>query len=381
MTRARVQAPQVVVGADGAPLPAGTAAAVGRLDGVDARHRGGDDRGPSARRGPRRPEPLGRRRPGGDGGRRARSTRRRRRVARATSAATPSPSAACSRTPATSGWATPGGPDGRHRPRRRSASPPIYDRAAGLGGRGARPARRATPRRAIRPTPRCSSPAAPAAGRVTRALRLRPSRACEPLSRGEYLDTVHASNVDGAWGVWLVVGLATAFAALALDQHRGDDHDRAPRRARDASACSAPRRGHAIRMVDTRDAPDRIAIALAAGAAIVAVAVAGVPARPDRLPARRAARAGRRARRRRGGPRPARRRRHHATRAPRRARRGDARQRVSAGSPRRPPRGLPCRRRAHFRTTTRLLAPPHCRAPAGTLRSPTIRSPHETSSR
>ena len=39
VTRLRVQAPHVVVGADGAPLPAGTAAAVAKLDGVDARHR------------------------------------------------------------------------------------------------------------------------------------------------------------------------------------------------------------------------------------------------------------------------------------------------------------------------------------------------------
>ena len=38
----------------------------------------------------------------------------------------------------------------------------------------------------------------------------------QSLTRGQYLDTVHASNVDGAWGVWLIVGLAAAFAALAL---------------------------------------------------------------------------------------------------------------------------------------------------------------------
>src|SRR4051812_18675008 len=36
------------------------------------------------------------------------------------------------------------------------------------------------------------------------------------LARAEYLETVHASNVDGAWGVWLIVGLAAAFATLAL---------------------------------------------------------------------------------------------------------------------------------------------------------------------
>src|SRR5204863_9439632 len=38
----------------------------------------------------------------------------------------------------------------------------------------------------------------------------------EALSRGEYLGTLHAANVEGSWGVWLVVGLAIVFAALAL---------------------------------------------------------------------------------------------------------------------------------------------------------------------
>ena len=38
----------------------------------------------------------------------------------------------------------------------------------------------------------------------------------QALTRDEYLDTLHAANNDQAWGVWLVVGLSVAFAALAL---------------------------------------------------------------------------------------------------------------------------------------------------------------------
>ena len=72
------------------------------------RHGGRADRGLPARRGPRRPEPVDR--PPGWAARRTASTLDPdvvARVARATSAATPSPSAACSPTPATSGSATP----------------------------------------------------------------------------------------------------------------------------------------------------------------------------------------------------------------------------------------------------------------------------------
>ena len=60
-TAARVQAPWVVVGAAGAPLPAGAAGEVapGRRP---RRHRGGHDDRASARRGARPPQPVGRRR-------------------------------------------------------------------------------------------------------------------------------------------------------------------------------------------------------------------------------------------------------------------------------------------------------------------------------
>ena len=97
----------------------------------------------------------------------------------------------------------------------------------------------------------------------------------EAMSRGAYLDTVHAGNVEGAWGVWLVVGLATAFATLALintaamtTTERRDEL--ATIRLLGGTA------GHATRMVALEMLPTVIA-ALGAGAAVVAVAVAGVP--------------------------------------------------------------------------------------------------------
>ena len=97
----------------------------------------------------------------------------------------------------------------------------------------------------------------------------------EPLSRSRYLDTVHAANVDGGWGVWLVVGLATAFAALALINTAA----MTTTERRDELATIrllGGTRGHATRMVTLEMLPTVIA-ALGAGAAIVAVAVAGVP--------------------------------------------------------------------------------------------------------
>ena len=89
----------------------------------------------------------------------------------------------------------------------------IYDRAAGLGDVLLDPA--VARRHAAVRADSALFVAGGAPARVAVALRGGPpGRAA--LDRGEYLGTVHASNVDGSWGVWLVVGLATVFAALAL---------------------------------------------------------------------------------------------------------------------------------------------------------------------
>ena len=123
----------------------------------------------------------------------------------------------------------------------------------------------------------------------------------QALSRGEYLGTVRAAGADGAWGVWLVVGLGTAFAVLALintaamttTERRGE---LATIRLLGGTS------GHVTRMVMLETVPTVIA-ALGAGAAIVAVAVAGVPRGLTGFPLVGAAGARRRAGDRRGRPR------------------------------------------------------------------------------
>ena len=149
----------------------------------------------------------------------------------------------------------------------------IYDRAAGLGDVLLDPA--VARRHAADP----ADSALFVAGGTEAARSLAGYAADHPgvesLSRGEYLDTLHAANVDGSWGVWLVVGLAIVFAALAL--------------VNTAAMTTTERRdelatlrllggttGHAVRMMALEMLPT-VAVGLGAGAAIVAIAVSGVP--------------------------------------------------------------------------------------------------------
>ena len=203
-----------------------------------------------------------------------------------TFAATRSPSAACSRRPATCGWATRFPVrDGGHRSRPRCGSrrSTTVRRASGTCS-STRPSPGATRRM---PADSALFVAGGAdAGAVARRATRRTTRACEPLSRGEYLDTLHASNVDGSWGVWLVVGLAIVFAALALvntaamtTTERRDEL--ATLRLLGGTA------GHADRMVALEMLPT-VVVGLGAGAAIVAIAVVRRPEGGDGLPARRA---------------------------------------------------------------------------------------------
>ena len=133
-------------------------------------HRAGADRGLSARRRSRRPGPVDGRGPRAARRRRARSTRTWSTDRCVTSTATPSPSAACSRTAATCGSATACRSGWPTRPPPRSASPrsttaqPDSETCCSI-----RPSHDATQR--SRPTPRCSSPAArppPGRSRATR---------------------------------------------------------------------------------------------------------------------------------------------------------------------------------------------------------------------
>jgi putative ABC transport system permease protein len=134
------------------------------------------------------------------------------------------------------------------------------------------------------------------------------------LTRADYLDTLHASNVDGAWGVWLIVGLAAAFAALALINTAAmTTTERRDELATIRLLGGTP--GLAVRMVTLEMLPT-VLTALVAGGAIVAVAAA------DRRPGGRC-----------GGARRAGRSGDHAARAARIAFRGDARQGLTVERP------------------------------------------------
>jgi len=149
----------------------------------------------------------------------------------------------------------------------------IYDRAAGLGDVLLDPA--VARRHSAVPADTALFVAGGAAAGRSLARYAADHPGVRPLNRRQYLDTVHASNVDGGWGVWLIVGLAAVFAALALintaamtTTERRDEL--ATIRLLGGTA------GHAVRMVTLEMLPTVVA-ALGAGAAIVAVAVAGVP--------------------------------------------------------------------------------------------------------
>ena len=199
----------------------------------------------------------------------------------------------------------------------------IYDRAAGLGDVILDPAV-ARRHAAVRPTQRCSSPAARRADGRWRATR-RTTPACGRWTAARTSTRCTRRTSTARWGVWLVVGLAAAFATLALintaamtTTERRDEL--ATIRLLGGTA------GHATRMVALEMVPT-IVVALGAGAAIVAVAVAGVPRGLTGFPLVVPLRARRRADGRRRPPRPARRRGDGAPRAARLAGRGDARQR------------------------------------------------------
>src|SRR4051812_16542811 len=272
VTRLRVHAPHVVVGAGGAPLPAGTAAAVARLGGVDA----------VTAVMPTEVYPLA-------GGLADQSPWTAAGLSGASSATTVDPDVvrgslddvhgdgvAVSRVFAHGGDLRVGDAV----PVRMADTTPttlrvaaIYDRAAGLGDVLLDPA--VARRHAAAPgdTALFIAGGAGAEGALSRYASDHPG--VQSLNRAQYLDTVHASNVDGAWGVWLIVGLAAVFATLALintaamtTTERRDEF--ATIRLLGGTA------GHATRMVTLEMLPTAVS-ALGAGAAIVAIAVAGVP--------------------------------------------------------------------------------------------------------
>jgi putative ABC transport system permease protein len=272
VTAARVHAPRVLVGTAGAPLPAGTAAAVARLDGVRAVTGVLATEVYPVARGLRDQSPWAAAGASGTGSTATFDAR----VVRGSLARVRGDAVAVSRVFAAGGGLR---IDDAVRVRMADTAPAtlrvaaIYDRAAGLGDVILDPAF-ARRHAAVR-----TDTAVFVAGGARGVRSLSRYAAARPgvrmLDRREYLDTVRASNVDGQWGVWLVVALAAAFAMLALvntaamtTTERRDEL--ATIRLLGGTA------GHVTRMVVLEMVPTVLA-ALGAGAAIVAVAVAGVP--------------------------------------------------------------------------------------------------------
>ena len=97
----------------------------------------------------------------------------------------------------------------------------------------------------------------------------------QALTRAEYLTTLHAASNDQAWGVWLVVGLSVLFAALALINTAA--MATSERRAELATIrLLGATGGQATRMVALELAPTML-VGLIAGAAIAGLAILGVP--------------------------------------------------------------------------------------------------------
>ena len=140
----------------------------------------------------------------------------------------------------------------------------IYDRAAGLGHVVMD---RALARRHA---------AVPADAAVFVGGR-RPAAApgTQVLSRARYLGTVRTLGQSGQWGVWVIIGLSIAFAALSLVNTAA--MATAERRSELATLrLLGGTRRQAIRMVALEFAPV-IAVGLVAGGAVAAVSVLGVP--------------------------------------------------------------------------------------------------------
>src|SRR4051812_20701820 len=287
VTAARVHAPRVLVGTAGAPLPAGTAAAVARLDGVRAATGVLPTEVYPVARGLRDQSPWVAAGASGTGSTATFDAR----VVRGSLGRVRGDAVAVSRVFAAGGGLRIGDAVRVRMADTAPATPRVaalHDRAPGRrgglprpsaarpGGLGAVLPARGSPGRPAPVRPDTGVFVAGGAGGVRSLSRYAAARpGVRMLDRREYLDTVRASNVDGQWGVWLVVALAAAFAMLALvntaamsTTERRDEL--ATIRLLGGTA------GHVTRMVVLEMVPTVVA-ALGAGAAIVAVAVAGVP--------------------------------------------------------------------------------------------------------
>jgi putative ABC transport system permease protein len=97
----------------------------------------------------------------------------------------------------------------------------------------------------------------------------------EVLTRAEYRTRVHAIGQENSWGVWMIVGLAALFAALALiNTARMATSERRVELA--TIRLLGGTRGQRLRTAILETIPTTL-VALLAGAAVVAISVHGIP--------------------------------------------------------------------------------------------------------
>jgi putative ABC transport system permease protein len=146
----------------------------------------------------------------------------------------------------------------------------VYERAAGLGDV------------VLAGAPAPSTALFVAGDRRALDRYVRDRRGLQVLTRAEYRTRVHAAGDQQAWAVWMLVGLSTIFAALALlNTARMAASERRPELA--AIRLLGGTRAQALRTA-ALESLATTAAALAAGAAVVAIAVHGVPAGVSGIP-------------------------------------------------------------------------------------------------
>jgi putative ABC transport system permease protein len=140
----------------------------------------------------------------------------------------------------------------------------IYDRAAGLGD-------------VVMEDAPASASAIFVAGSRRALDRFAAERdGLQVLTRDEYKHAVHAHGQEQSWGVWMIIGLATLFAGLALINTAAmATSERRGELATIRLLGGTP--GQATRTVALELVPT-VLVALAAGAAVVAISVHGLPA-------------------------------------------------------------------------------------------------------
>jgi putative ABC transport system permease protein len=261
VTAARVTAPFVVSGRDGAPLPEGTAGKLAKLPGVDgiAAERASEIYPEGSALGEDAPWPAAGLTVHGAAALDLRFSAGGLRDVRGDRVAVSHVFAQTGRLKVGDAFAARLADRTRHTLRVAA----IYDRAAGLGDVVMEHA----------PAPASAIFVAGSRRALDRFAAERDG--LEVLTRDEYKHAVHAQGQEQSWGVWMIIGLATVFAGLALVNTAAmATSERRAELATIRLLGGTP--GQAARTIALELVPT-VLVALAAGAVVVAISVHGIP--------------------------------------------------------------------------------------------------------